>query len=157
MADPVLGVSKTKLEREREYRKRWLAKNGNREKMRLYKRAWNKKTQSWKRYAEQTKLWKAANKESVNRKQRLRLVKALYGLSQVWYDDMIVAQEGCCALCRRHQSNFKKGLGVDHDHDTGRVRELLCVACNLGLGSFGDDPTRLRLAVAYLEKHDKDK
>ena len=61
---------------------------------------------------------------------------------------MLERQAGLCPICRR-------GLGdkphVDHDHETGEVRGLLCFTCNVGLGNFGDDVERLRRGARYLE------
>ena len=59
------------------------------------------------------------------------------------------AQGGLCAICGRKQP--EKWLAVDHDHETGVIRGLLCSRCNSGLGQFKDNPDRLRLAADYLE------
>lgn len=67
------------------------------------------------------------------------------------YNRIFDAQNGCCAICGRHQSELDKRLSVDHDHETGEVRGLLCHGCNLGLGYFKDSPTRLSNASAYLQ------
>ena len=79
--------------------------------------------------------------------------KKKYGISLQDYNDMFATQEGCCSICGRHQVEFKKSLHVDHCHDTGKVRELLCQSCNTGIGSLQDDPELLRVAIEYLEKH----
>jgi len=72
-----------------------------------------------------------------------------YGLTKQELD-LLLAQHEQCAICRSTQWS-KKGPQVDHDHETGRVRGILCSNCNQGLGRFGDDPSRLRAAVEYLE------
>ena len=61
---------------------------------------------------------------------------------------MFEAQGGLCAICRTAPAAH-----VDHDHDTGEVRELLCFNCNGGLGQFKDDPEVLRAAARYVERH----
>lgn len=58
---------------------------------------------------------------------------------------LFASSDGRCAICGRAGA-----LVVDHDHDTGAIRGLLCRNCNTGLGQFGDDPERLRRAAAYL-------
>jgi predicted NAD/FAD-dependent oxidoreductase len=61
-------------------------------------------------------------------------------------------ENGRCMICNTDQPGTESGYWpVDHDHATGRVRALLCSACNAGLGLFGDDPARLRAAADYLE------
>ena len=62
----------------------------------------------------------------------------------------LLAQHSVCAICHSDQWG-KKGPVVDHDHETGRVRGILCGNCNMGLGRFKDDPLRLARAIAYLK------
>ena len=56
-----------------------------------------------------------------------------YGLTAGAYNKLLKAQHNCCAICGRHKSLFTKRLHVDHDHDTGKVRGLLCTGCNWNL------------------------
>lgn len=64
------------------------------------------------------------------------------------------AQEQSCAICKKHESNFKKRLAVDHNHKTGKVRGLLCYRCNKFLvGRF--TLTTIKPVITYLEKYDE--
>lgn len=81
-----------------------------------------------------------------------RWLKNLYGLSIETYNKLLEEQDFCCALCERHISTFKKPLFVDHDHVSNRVRGLLCLGCNAGLGMLGDNIEGLQKAIKYLEK-----
>lgn len=66
---------------------------------------------------------------------------------------MLAAQGGKCAICESTSpgGRWNKNFFVDHEHDSGRVRALLCHNCNAGIGHFFDDIERLRKAIAYLE------
>jgi hypothetical protein len=82
---------------------------------------------------------------------RGRIRETLYGLTEDQYNDLLRAQGGTCAICRRNDwPGRHHSPCVDHDHTTGVVRGLLCDSCNQGLGRFGDDPARLRAAADYL-------
>ena len=75
---------------------------------------------------------------------RYQVVKSKYGLTREQFDAMVDPDNGC-AICG------KRGrLVVDHCHQTGAVRGLLCGPCNSGMGYFKDDPERMELAIAYL-------
>lgn len=75
-----------------------------------------------------------------------------YGVTEEWYDDQLARQGGGCWICGATESgNGKPRLSIDHDHETGLVRGLLCAWCNRGIGYFGDNPDQMRRAIAYLE------
>lgn len=65
------------------------------------------------------------------------------------YVALVNEQDGHCALCDREM----QPACLDHNHETKQPRGLLCTTCNTGLGKFGDDPERLRLAAVYLERY----
>jgi hypothetical protein len=64
------------------------------------------------------------------------------------YDAMLALQNGVCAICK---SVSDRNLAVDHCHETGTVRGLLCRSCNIGLGNFRDNPHSLRTAADHVE------
>lgn len=68
------------------------------------------------------------------------------------YNKMFQEQDGKCAICNKHQTEFDKSLAVDHCHETGKVRGLLCRECNTGLGKFKDSTNLLEKAKNYLIK-----
>ena len=92
------------------------------------------------------------NKRGRENKQRLHggsrhyHLKGRYGIGAADVDAMIATQGGLCALCRT-----RPATQVDHDHETGAVRGILCLLCNAGLGAFGDDPKIIASAIEYLE------
>ena len=73
-----------------------------------------------------------------------------YGVSTVEYEAMLIAQCGVCAVCGGMNDNGRP-LFVDHDHETGAVRGLLCGGCNVALGMANDDPDTLRRLAEYVE------
>lgn len=97
---------------------------------------------SWCRscQAERARRRRAANPDSVRRTK--------YGMPSGQYDELLRAQGGACAICRR-----QRRLVVDHDHATGDVRGLLCKPCNSALGFLEDSPSSLMAAITYLSRH----
>lgn len=76
-------------------------------------------------------------------------VKRTYGLKDGDYGKLYEAQGGVCAICKRANGSTRK-LSVDHDHDTGEVRGLLCRPCNDMLGHARDDWRMFARATRYL-------
>lgn len=93
-----------------------------------------------------------------HREERLAVMRLInYGCTARQFDAMFAAQDGKCAICRSLETTTHKGrlrkLSVDHDHSTGKIRALLCGACNTGLGSFEYNPNVLEAAITYLQNH----
>lgn len=81
-----------------------------------------------------------------------RHLKRNYGIGLDEYSEMLVSQDGKCAICEVNQKELKTRFSVDHDHKTGHVRGLLCHRCNMGLGMFLDNPDIVSRAAKYLEE-----
>ena len=71
-----------------------------------------------------------------------------YGIVKVQFDEMLAAQNNSCAICSKPLIK----PAIDHDHNTGFIRGILCFNCNVGLGMFGDSITNLVAAIEYLSK-----
>jgi Recombination endonuclease VII len=69
-----------------------------------------------------------------------------YGITLEEYNVILSAQNGACAICKTRMTT----PCVDHDHNTGRVRGLLCSECNKAIGFLKDDPDRCLNAATYL-------
>jgi nitrate/TMAO reductase-like tetraheme cytochrome c subunit len=85
--------------------------------------------------------------------------KSRYNITPERYDEMVKIQNNRCAICgneesAKHNTTKKvQKLAVDHCHSTGKVRGLLCLDCNRGLGKFHDDIQRLENAIKYLKAY----
>ena len=108
-------------------------------------------------YGKMTKRWARANRARRNQNNLLSKLQKL-GLSFDAYEEMFEVQEGKCAICMKPETkrDGRSGelikLAIDHDHDAGQVRRLLCSNCNTGLGLFKDNPELLETAAAYLRQ-----
>lgn len=100
-----------------------------------------------------TKAWKQANPKMWERSARKSHLQKQYGLSVEDYEALLAQQRGKCAICGSEPGD-SRGFRphVDHCHETGRVRGILCGRCNIGLGSFRDDPNLLCAAISYLQR-----
>ena len=93
---------------------------------------------------ENSRRYKTKNKEAYLLKNRIRR----YGLSHTAFQVLWEKQHGTCAIC--HTPFVGKKYRIDHDHQTGVVRGLLCTSCNSGIGLFQDSPALLSQAIDYL-------
>lgn len=118
------------------------------ERRRQYK-AWHFKNQQEKRTARKKASADAARHYSL---------KSMYGLSRADIEAMHEQQDGRCAICRKRPPEGAVGhkrLAVDHNHETGKARGLLCFSCNTALGHLKDRLELVRAAVRYLEEYEE--
>jgi hypothetical protein len=94
---------------------------------------------------------KIAHLPEVKYKKRMQGLRERYGISAEQYLEIAEKQENLCAICGNPPGS--QALSVDHDHETGEIRALLCAGCNLGLGWFRDNIEVMRQAIEYLRKH----
>lgn len=106
------------------------------------------------------KRYKDANKEKIKvsssiyyPRQRAAYLERHYGVTIEQYDVMLKEQDNRCAICGTAECSSGRNFAVDHDHETGRVRGLLCGNCNVGIGNLRDDINIMKRAIAYLEKN----
>jgi hypothetical protein len=107
-----------------------------------------------------TKEYKAAYMRAYNKahpvcpkKAKSRKLKSIFGIDLEDYNQRGAAQKWCCAICDKHVTEIKKSLCVDHDHTTGKVRDLLCSNCNTALGFIAEDSRILQRMIQYLNIH----
>jgi Recombination endonuclease VII len=108
--------------------------------------AWRQKKCSWcdSPFVAKTHRSRACSKEC---QSRLRFVDK-YDVSVAQYKELVRAHNGLCGACGKPFGS--RGAQVDHCHDTGRVRGLLCTSCNLAIGHAQDDPETQFAQAAYL-------
>ena len=117
-----------------DYWKEWAAKN--KEKRKLIA----------KRYQEK-------NKEALN----LKRISKLYKITEEELNSLRLKQNNRCAICNSEDSNTKKqALDIDHCHETGRVRGLLCNTCNRAIGLLQDNSELVQKAADYLKNNNKE-
>ncbi len=110
---------------------------------------------SWCRDCKQKKACLYNARPDEQQKIRARNLKRNYGITPQDYDRLYESQKGMCFLCGRagKRTGLREGLAVDHNHQTGKIRGLLCNTCNRALGLFREDVTVLQRAVRYLDFH----
>jgi len=92
---------------------------------------------------------------SASEYDRERHLKVTYNMSLEDYDRLLKKQGGGCAICHTTTPVGKGRYHVDHDHDTGKVRGLLCATCNQGIGLLKDSSAVCIAAASYLKGHGK--
>ena len=82
----------------------------------------------------------------ISRRSKRKYALIKYNLTEMGVEELLTAQNGLCPICGGTPDS------IDHDHITGKVRGILCRWCNVGLGSFKDNPGWLRAAADYLDR-----
>lgn len=107
------------------------------------------------RSAMHTQMDKARNKETMRiwrinnpDKSKSNHLKSKYGIDSNKYNEIMLEQNGKCAIC----SDVSRKLCVDHCHNTGAVRGILCHKCNTAIGMLDDDVPRIESAASYLRR-----
>jgi hypothetical protein len=90
------------------------------------------------------------NKEKILEMCRDARLKRQYGIDVNEYNKLLEEQNGKCAICGSEECTSGKNFAIDHNHQTGEVRGLLCRACNLALGHLQDSPRLVKNAYQYL-------
>lgn len=129
------------------------------EKMREYRRKYRETHRDKIRAA--GKIHREQNKDKLRhyrnahkaRHRRWKL-QTKYGLTLEQMEQMFVAQNGQCAICLKPFEKWSN-IHVDHNHETGKVRQLLCSNCNTAIGLFHDNIQTLSNAIDYLNKWNK--
>jgi len=80
------------------------------------------------------------------------IVRRQYGITLAQYEQMLRDQDNKCAICGNEDEVEGRRLAVDHCHQNGNIRGLLCGKCNRGIGLFYDNPKLLEKAISYLTK-----
>ena len=111
-----------------------------------YQKEWR---ESHKKYKKE---WFQKNKGRYKQRARNDHLIKTYGITIEQYNELFIKQNGCCRICNRHQSEFKRSLAVDHDHKTNKIRGLLCHHCNRGLGDFFEDISIMESAITYIKE-----
>jgi hypothetical protein len=91
-----------------------------------------------------------AKQQSRQTRRKSRLLRE-YGLSSESFAELLESQGGGCAICDAEVNARDRYMCVDHDHESGQRRGLLCVRCNWALGYFRDSVDLLKKAITYLE------
>lgn len=111
-----------------------------------------KRKKSNNKYEKKTKYYTKSKELNFRTKERNKhyALQSLYGITLKQYNEMFEVQNGCCAICGKHQNEFKKALYVDHNHKTGMIRGLLCGKCNTTLGYIEKDIDLIQKIKNYL-------
>ena len=105
-----------------------------------------RRAQSPEKIRAAAKKWREKNPDYAKWHSR----KVKYGLTKAQIEAILETQRNCCGICG--DILLLNNVHVDHDHSTGRVRGLLCLCCNSGMGQLRDSIQILEKAIAYLKK-----
>ncbi len=130
--------------RTNKYRKK------NPDKLKIIKK--REREKNWERCRKEQKYWREMNSEYLKNNRpkysRYKQMEWNYGISKEEFLALYIRQNKSCAICKKFFSKNK--LHIDHNHKTNKVRGLLCMHCNFGIGHFKEDNSLLIGAIQYL-------
>lgn len=100
-----------------------------------------------------SKRWQENNPERYKEIGESGRLKRVYGMTVQDYAELLVKQKNSCAICKKHKSNFKRKLAVDHIHGTKINRGLLCDNCNIALGLVKENIYTLQNMIFYIQEY----
>lgn len=128
-------------DKEKEYMKQYYMENK--------KQIIHKRIEYYKKNKDYYEQYRKENKDYFKERRLL----SVYGITLEEYNTLLEKQKGCCAICKRHQSFFKKALHVDHNHFNNKIRGLLCYSCNTLIGHAKEDIQILKTSIKYLKEN----
>lgn len=124
-------------------------------KRRLEIAEWNRNDR--RKNPERYKIYAKRYLEKYPGKKNAQQIARKRGITVAQYQQMFIDQDNKCAICGKEETKMMKDkivkLMLDHDHKTGKNRELLCHLCNVAIGGFNDNIDLMESAIYYLRKH----
>lgn len=140
------------LNKEASSVKKKLYRDINRDKIKLQKHTSHMKHRD--KILAKHKEYRKNNQAKVKKTLRNSFLKKTYGLTLDTYSELLSAQNNVCAICNKANASGRS-LHVDHNHSTGKIRELLCNSCNSAIGYAKEDISVLERIILYLKKHNE--
>jgi hypothetical protein len=101
------------------------------------------------------KQYREENRRTLSDKERQRK----FGITPERYSELLKSQNGTCAICKQPETATRMGkvkaLAVDHSHQSGAIRGLLCADCNTGIGKLKENIDIFLSAIQYLKYHSR--
>lgn len=100
------------------------------------------------------------NRESSKIRRINFQLRKLYNVDLDFYNTKLLSQDNRCAICKTHESEFKTRLSLDHDHESGKIRGILCTNCNVNVGFLEKGKSRkiqlIEETLEYINEHKED-
>lgn len=132
------------------YQKEYAQRPGIKERNNLQDEMRRQRPGEKEKAAERQRAWRSIPANKL--KRQAYDIKNLYGITLEQAGAIFLSQGGACAACGSRDMG-RNGPVIDHDHNTGAVRGMLCVRCNLAIGLLGDDAGKAAAIVEYLKKN----
>lgn len=127
------------------YKRKEAHRKANREQYNAAKR--RTRNANLEQYQRTAREWQRSNPDKLRNYE----LRKRYGITPDEYDRILAQQGGKCACCGRDANTCGRRLFVDHCHETGRIRGIICNRCNYGIGALGDNIEGLNRAIEYLK------